>query len=70
MMRIEGCRKAVTGIQLIDKIRKEGIQSGSAEVLELDLNSFTSVRAFAQNLIDRSIPINILVNNGKKMNGI
>lgn len=62
---ISGCRTEAAGIKLIDKLRKEGIQSGSAEVLRLDLESFSSVKEFAQNLLNRNIPINILVNNGR-----
>lgn len=50
---------------MVDGIRQQGIQTGSAEVLSLDLNSLTSVRQFSQILLDRNLPINLLINNGK-----
>lgn len=39
--------------------------TGKYELLVLDLTSLDSVRAFAQKILDKNVPINILLNNGR-----
>ena len=53
---------------VIEKINKEGIQC-TFEVFELDLSSLDSVRNFAQQILSKNVPINVLVNNAGIMFG-
>ena len=48
--------------QIVIKIREEGIGSGSVEMLTLDFSSLSSVRKFAQEVLERNIPIQIVIN--------
>ncbi|CAL8133619.1 unnamed protein product [Orchesella dallaii] len=64
---IIGCRKPSAGELLIQKLREEGVTSGTAEVLPLDLNSFHSVREFSQCILNKNVPIHYLFNNAGVM---
>jgi len=63
---IQGCRKIEDGKAAEAKIRNQGITTGSVIVLELDLMSLDSVRRFADNILNNTTSVSILVNNGKK----
>jgi len=60
-----GCRKISDGKAAEDKIRKEGITTGSVIILELDLMSLESVKAFADKVLKNTTSVNLLLNNGK-----
>lgn len=50
---------------MIQEFRKEdGITSGSAECIFLDLCSLHSVRQFAKTFLDMKLPLHLLINNG------
>ncbi len=59
----KGCRKLVAAESLLGTLRQQGITSGTAEVHPLDLNSLSSVRQFAETILNKNIPIHILINN-------
>lgn len=62
-----GCRKPSAGEELVQKLRNEGITSGSAEAMALDLNSLDSVKLFAQNVVNKNVPVHLLINNAGVM---
>ncbi|ODM92422.1 Dehydrogenase/reductase SDR family member on chromosome X [Orchesella cincta] len=64
---IIGCRKPSAGETLIQKLRDEGVSSGTAEALPLDLNSLNSVRDFAQCILNKNVPVHYLLNNAGVM---
>jgi retinol dehydrogenase 12 len=55
-----GCRSPTKGQPVVDSIRAAG---GSAELLEVDLASFASIRSAAKNLLAREPKLDVLVNN-------
>lgn len=60
---IIGCRNAAAGEKTIEMIRSCGVDSGSAEVVPLDLMSLKSVHSFAQKVLDKHRYVHYLVNN-------
>jgi len=58
-----GCRNIAAGNKMIEKLRAEGVDSGQAECLPLDLKSLQSVKKFAQQLNSKTDRVNILINN-------
>jgi len=52
-----------------EKINKEPSFEGSFEAFELDLSSLDSVRNFAQQILAKNMPINVLINNAGIMFG-
>lgn len=63
-----GCRSVAAGQKAVEDVRKAGVESGTAEVLELDVASLASIRAFAQQVLDKCPRINLLINNGEETN--
>ena len=64
-MLVLGCRDTTSGGRFVQQLRREGVSGGKTEVMELDLQSYASVRAFAKQVSDKNLPIHVLVNNGK-----
>lgn len=64
---ISGCRRPSAGEATVEAIRNQGIHAGSAEALPLDLNSLSSVRQFAETILNKNIPIHRLINNAGVM---
>lgn len=67
LFKFLGCRKPAAGESSIQSLRNQGIISGTAEALPLDLNSLSSVRQFAQTILNKNIPIDLLINNAGVM---
>jgi NAD(P)-dependent dehydrogenase (short-subunit alcohol dehydrogenase family) len=61
-----GCRDAAKGRQALDRLKTEAPGS-SAELVLLDVSSLSDVRRAAQELVDRSIVIDTLINNAGVM---
>lgn len=49
----------------MSRLRQEGVQTGVAKCLDLDLCSLASVRQFAKEFAALGLPLHVLVNNGK-----
>lgn len=61
---IIGCRKTSELASSLGDLKNQGnLGTGHYEILDLDLMSLDSVRAFAQKVLDKNIPINVLLNN-------
>jgi len=60
---IIGCRNVQSGNAFVQKLRRDGVTTGQPGVLELDLTSLESVRKFANEILNRNVPIHVLVNN-------
>lgn len=56
------CRSAQGAQSALDEIRAAG-RGPRAELLLLDLQDFTSIRACAQSFLDRGLPLHLLINN-------
>ena len=54
---------------MTEKINKKTSFEGSFEAFELDLSSLDSVRNFAQQILAKNMPINVLINNAGIMFG-
>jgi NAD(P)-dependent dehydrogenase (short-subunit alcohol dehydrogenase family) len=64
MTVVIGCRDPQAGYALINSLRSDqGISTGSAECIALNLESLASVREFAGYVLAKGCPINLLVNN-------
>ena len=61
-----GCRNAVKGQEALDRLRREA-PGGGAEVVELDMASLASIRAFAAGFAARGIALDVLINNAGVM---
>ncbi|XP_031348189.1 short-chain dehydrogenase TIC 32, chloroplastic-like isoform X2 [Photinus pyralis] len=66
---IIGCRNVEAGQKLCEIYRAKGVRTGSFDVQHLDLNSLSSVRAFAKVIKEKYPRINILINNAGIMFG-
>lgn len=64
MKVVIGCRKVQAGQEAINKLRKEGVVSGQADVIQLDTASMKSVRKFAQEFLAKYNQLHLLINNG------
>lgn len=60
---IIGCRNVSAGSALVHKLRENGLKTGSTSILPLDLQSTSSVRAFAEAVLKTKPVVNILINN-------
>ncbi|KAI9555092.1 hypothetical protein GHT06_017607 [Daphnia sinensis] len=63
MKVIAGCRDGRSKQQLFDKLAEAGFPTDSVEWINLDLSSLDSVRNFAKTVLDKNVPISLLVNN-------
>ena len=61
-----GCRNAAKGQEALDRLRSEAPGAG-AEVVELDMASLASIRAFAAGFAARGIALDVLINNAGVM---
>ena len=61
-----GCRNAVKGRAAIERLQREA-PGASAEVVELDMASLASIRAFAAAFIGRETALDLLINNAGVM---
>lgn len=61
-----GCRSAEKGQAAFERLHREA-PGASAEVVELDMASLASIRAFASQFAARSIPLDLLINNAGVM---
>jgi NAD(P)-dependent dehydrogenase (short-subunit alcohol dehydrogenase family) len=61
-----GCRNAEKGLAALNKLKAE-IPNAKAHVVELDMASLTSIRAFAASFVSSGAPLDILVNNAGVM---
>jgi NAD(P)-dependent dehydrogenase (short-subunit alcohol dehydrogenase family) len=61
-----GCRNAEKGRAALERLQREA-PGASAEVVELDMASLASIRAFAASFIARNIPLDLLINNAGVM---
>lgn len=59
-----GCRDGASKDMLLSSVEKAGLPSGSVEWIYLDVSSMDSVRSFAQTILDKNVPISLLINNG------
>jgi len=50
---------------MLTEIRENGVPEGSVEILKLDFASFSSIRKFVNEIIERNIPVQILINAGE-----
>ena len=62
-----GTADTATAADKLNDLRDSGnMGTGKYELLVLDLTSLDSVRAFAQKILDKNVPINLLLNNGNR----
>lgn len=59
-----GCRDGASKELLLKSVDKAGFPNGSVEWIHLDMSSLDSVRSFAQAILDKNVPISLLINNG------
>ena len=61
-----GCRNAEKGLAALNKLKAE-VPAANGHVVELDMASLASIRAFAASFIATGAPLDILVNNAGVM---
>jgi NAD(P)-dependent dehydrogenase (short-subunit alcohol dehydrogenase family) len=61
-----GCRSVAKGRAALDRLQREA-PNASAELVELDMASLPSIRAFAASFASRGVPLDILINNAGVM---
>jgi len=61
-----GCRSASKGLTALERLRKEA-PGAQAEVVELDMASLASVRAFAEAYVGTGASLDLLINNAGVM---
>ena len=61
-----GCRNITKGRAALDRLQREA-PNASAELVELDMASLASIRAFAASFAARGLPLDILINNAGVM---
>jgi NAD(P)-dependent dehydrogenase (short-subunit alcohol dehydrogenase family) len=61
-----GCRNAAKGAAALQRLQREA-PGASAEVVELDMASLASIRAFASAWLARATPLDLLLNNAGVM---
>ena len=59
-----GCRDGTSKDVLLKEVEKVGLPAGSVEWINLDMSSMDSVRSFAQTILNKNVPISVLINNG------
>lgn len=64
-MIFAGCRDGPSKELLYKSVDEAGLPRGSVEWINLDMSSMDSVRSFAQTILDKNVPISLLINNGK-----
>ena len=62
--KCKGCRDISAGNQLISRLRAQGVTTGTAEIIPLDLMSLNSVKEFAAQVNAKCDKVNLLINNG------
>ena len=63
-VHVSGCRRPSELETSLSKCRESGLTGGTYECVELDLMSLQSVRKFADVIVNKDVPIHVLVNNG------
>ncbi|XP_032781983.2 retinol dehydrogenase 11 [Daphnia magna] len=63
MKVIVGCRDGPSKDLLLKSVEKAGFPTGSVEWINLDVSSMDSVRSFGQAILDKNVPISLLINN-------
>jgi len=63
MKVIVGCRDGPSKEMLFSKIEDAGLPSNSIEWINLDMSSMDSVSSFAKAVLDKNVPISLLINN-------
>ncbi|EFX86945.1 hypothetical protein DAPPUDRAFT_312400 [Daphnia pulex] len=63
MKVIVGCRDGPSKDLLYKSVEQAGFPTGSVEWINLDMSSMDSVRAFGQAILDKNVPISLLINN-------
>jgi NAD(P)-dependent dehydrogenase (short-subunit alcohol dehydrogenase family) len=61
-----GCRSTAKGLAALEKLKKE-VPDANAELVELDMASLASIRAFAEAYIGAKLPLDLLINNAGVM---
>jgi NAD(P)-dependent dehydrogenase (short-subunit alcohol dehydrogenase family) len=61
-----GCRNEGKALAALERLQREA-PGASAEIVELDMASMASIRAFAAAFIVRKIPLDVLINNAGVM---
>ncbi len=61
-----GCRNAAKGSAALDRLKREA-RGASAEVVQLDMASLASIRAFAAAFLARGVVLDLLINNAGVM---
>ena len=61
-----GCRSVAKGRAALDRLQREA-PNASAELVELDMASLASIRAFAAAFASRGLPLDVLINNAGVM---
>lgn len=51
--------------EAVSRLRVEGVKTGVAKCLDLDLCSLASIHKFAKEFTNLGLPLHVLVNNGK-----
>lgn len=62
---VSGCRNTEDGVKFVASLRDQGLTTGSATFLPLDLASLKSVKEFAEAVLQHTDKINLLINNGE-----
>ena len=66
-MAVQGAADTATAADKLNDLRESGnMGTGKYELFVLDLTSLDSVRAFAQKILDKNVPVNLLLNNGNR----
>jgi len=63
MKVIVGCRDGPSKKILLDHIEAAGLPSNSIEWINLDMSSMDSVTSFAKTILNKNVPISLLINN-------
>jgi len=61
---LAGVRSTDAGEDAVSEMRKSGITGGKTIVLPLDLTSMKSVRTFAEEVLQKTSRLDLLINNG------
>lgn len=62
--RIEGARDVKSSQTKIDQMREQGVVNGTIHLLPLNLNSLSSTKEFANEVLKLTPRIDYLINNG------
>lgn len=66
-IKFQGCRDGKSREDLEEKLYEAGIPENTVMWVALDMSSMDSVKAFAGKIVEKNIPISILINNGETL---